>query len=123
VYRVVKAAAKEHGTARGAMRAYRPQSIGRAAWKEINEPHECGSDLSSGPLRQCEKGSAMTRGTIDYKRLGIETCEAFAEGPEAFADFVRTILSIAAPLHVLQTSHHKRPEALDAFMPLSETRH
>jgi hypothetical protein len=45
----------------------------------------------------------MTHKTIDYERLGIEACEAFAEGPAGFADFVRTILSIAAPVHALQT--------------------
>jgi len=44
----------------------------------------------------------MTRKTIDYERLGIEACEAFTEGPAAFADFVRTTLSIAAPVHALQ---------------------
>jgi hypothetical protein len=49
-------------------------------------------------------GSAMTRKTIDYVRLGAEACEAFTEGSAAFADFVRTILSIAAPLHVLRTA-------------------
>jgi hypothetical protein len=66
----------------------------------------------------------MTRKTIDYGRLGVEACEAYAEGPEAFADFVRTILSVAAPLHVLQaTTHSGRPQPLDAFTPLSETRH
>ena len=39
----------------------------------------------------------MTRETINYTRLGVEACEAFTEGPGAFADFVRTILSTAAP--------------------------
>jgi hypothetical protein len=66
----------------------------------------------------------MTRKTIDHERLGIEACEAFTEGPAAFADFVRTILSIAAPLHVLQTAtRDNRPEPLNSFTPLSETRH
>jgi hypothetical protein len=65
----------------------------------------------------------MTRKTIDYGRLGVEACEAYTEGPESFADFVRTILSIAAPLHVLQTAKRPMPtQPLDAFTPLSETR-
>jgi hypothetical protein len=65
----------------------------------------------------------MTRKTIDYARLGVEACEAFAEGPAALADFVRTILSVAAPVHVLQTTTTgKLPEPVD-FVPLSETRH
>jgi hypothetical protein len=66
----------------------------------------------------------MTRRTIDYERLGVEACEAFTDGPAAFADFVRTILSIAAPLHVLQTTTTgKLPEVLDSFTPLFETKH
>ena len=66
----------------------------------------------------------MTRETINYARLGVEACEAFTEGSGAFADFVRTILSIAAPLHVLQTAMRPvRTQPLDAFTPLSETRH
>ncbi len=64
----------------------------------------------------------MTRKTIDYTRLGVEACEAFTEGPAAFHDFVRMILSIAAPLHVLQTAM-REPEPLNSFTPLSETRH
>jgi hypothetical protein len=65
----------------------------------------------------------MTRETINYARIGVEACEAFTEGPAAFADFVRTILSIAAPVHVLQTTMRgKLPEPVD-FAPLSETRH
>jgi hypothetical protein len=64
----------------------------------------------------------MTRKTIDYARLGVEACEAFMEGPAAFDDFVRTILSIAAPLHVLQTAV-REPEPLNSFSLLSETRH
>jgi hypothetical protein len=47
----------------------------------------------------------MTRQTIDYERLGVEACEAYTEGSESFADFVSTILSVAAPLHVLQTAN------------------
>ena len=39
----------------------------------------------------------MTRKTIDYTRLGVEACEAFTEGPAAFHDFVRTILSHCGP--------------------------
>ena len=66
----------------------------------------------------------MTRKTIDYERLGVEVCEAYTEGPESFADFVSTILSVAAPLHVLQTARGAvRTQLLDAFTPLSETRH
>ena len=64
----------------------------------------------------------MTRKTIDYARLGVEACEAFMEGPAAFADFVRTILSIAAPLHALQRAM-REPESRNPFTPLSETRH
>jgi hypothetical protein len=66
----------------------------------------------------------MTRKTIDYERLGIETCEAFTEGPAAFADFVGTILSIAALVHALQTAKRdNRPEPLISLIPMSETRH
>ena len=66
----------------------------------------------------------MTRRAIDYERLGVEACEAFTDGPAAFADFVRTILSIAAPLHVLQTTTTgKLPEMVDSFAPLFETKH
>ena len=65
----------------------------------------------------------MTRETINYARIGVEACEAFTEGPTAFADFVRTILSVAAPLHAHQTTTTgKLPETVD-FIPLSETRH
>lgn len=79
---------------------------------------------SQGALKQHEKGTAMTRKTLDYAYLGVEACEAFAEGPAAFADFVRTILSIAAPLHALQTTTTgKLPEMLDSFTPLFETKH
>ena len=42
----------------------------------------------------------MTRESINYARIGVEANVAFAEGPAAFSDFVRTILSVAAP-HVL----------------------
>ena len=66
----------------------------------------------------------MTRQTIDYERLGVEACEAYTEGSESFADFVSTILSVAAPLHVLQTAVRAVPtQPLDAFTPMSETRH
>lgn len=51
-----------------------------------------------------KKDAGMTRKAIDYARLGIEACEAFTDGPAAFADFVRGTPSITAPLHVLQTS-------------------
>ena len=36
--------------------------------------------------------------------------EAFTEGPGAFADFVRAILSIAAPLQLQTTTTVKLPE-------------
>jgi hypothetical protein len=66
----------------------------------------------------------MSRETINYERLGVEACEAFAEGPEAFADFVRTILSIAAPTHVLQTTTTVRlPKPVKSLAPLFETKH
>ena len=65
----------------------------------------------------------MTRSTVNYARIGVEACEAFTQGPTALADFVRTILSVAAPLHVFQTTTTgKLPETGD-FIPLSETRH
>ena len=65
----------------------------------------------------------MTRKTIDYARLGVEACEAFKEGPAAFADFVRTTLSLTAPLHVLQTTTaDKLPEQVNSFS-LFETKH
>ena len=58
----------------------------------------------------------MTRETINYTRLGVEACEAFTEGPGAFADLVRTILSTAAPLHVLHTTTTVRlPEPVKSF--------
>ena len=64
----------------------------------------------------------MTRETINSARIGVEACEAFTEGPTAFADFVRTILSVAARLHAHQTTTTgKLPETVD-FIPLSETR-
>jgi hypothetical protein len=70
------------------------------------------------------KSTPMTRKTIDYARLGVEAREAFADRPATFADFVRTILSVAAPLHVLQTPTNANPrEPLNAFTPLSETKH
>jgi hypothetical protein len=66
----------------------------------------------------------MTRETINYARLGVGACEAFTEGPGAFADFVRTILSTAAPLHVLQTATTvKLPEPVKWFSSLFETKH
>ena len=51
----------------------------------------------------------MTGETINYARFGVEACDALTEGPAAFADFVRTILSIAAPLHVLETTMTVKP--------------
>jgi hypothetical protein len=66
----------------------------------------------------------MTRKTIDYTRLGVETCAAFTAGPEEFADFVRTILSVAAPLHDLETATPGTlPELQNFLTPPSETRH
>ena len=66
----------------------------------------------------------MTRKTIDYARLGAVACEAFMEGPAAFADFVRTTLSIAAAVHAIQTAtRDKQLELLDSSTPLSDTRH
>ena len=60
----------------------------------------------------------MTRETIDYERLGVEACEAYTEGPQSFADFVGSILSVAAPLHVLPTANRdERPEPIGT--PLS----
>jgi hypothetical protein len=66
----------------------------------------------------------MTRKTIDYARLGEVVCEAFVEGPAAFADFVRTTLSVAAAVHAVQaTTRDKQPDLTDSITPLSETRH
>jgi hypothetical protein len=80
---------------------------------------ECDSDL--------EESSATTRKTIDYPRLGVAACEAFADGPATFGDFIRTTLSIAAKVHALQTATRgNQPEPLDPFdpfTPLSQTRH
>jgi hypothetical protein len=70
------------------------------------------------------KDSTMTRKTIDYTRLGVEACEAFTAGPEEFADFVRTTLFVAAPLHDLETATTGTlPELLSFLTPPSETRH
>ena len=63
----------------------------------------------------------MTRETINYARIGVEACEAFTEGPAAFADFVRTTLAVAASRYVLQTTTTgKPPEPLNSFTPLSQ---
>ena len=62
-----------------------------------------------------KEGVATTRKTIDYARLGVAACEAFADGPASFADFLRTTLSIAAKVH--------QPESLDPFTAMSQTRH
>ena len=76
----------------------------------------CGGDL--------KEGDATTRKTIDYARLGVAACEAFADGPAAFADFMRTTLYIAAKVHTAQTAMRgNQPEALDPFTTLSQTRH
>ena len=56
----------------------------------------------------------MTRETIDYARLGVEACQAYTEGPTAFADFVRTTLAVAASQYALQsTTTGKPPERVD----------
>jgi hypothetical protein len=65
----------------------------------------------------------VIRKTIDYARIGVEACEAFTEGPAAFADFVRRILSIEAPLHAPQPTATSEPTEPVGFAPLSETRH
>jgi hypothetical protein len=66
----------------------------------------------------------MTSKTIDYACLGVEACEAFLEGPAAFCRLRRLILSVAAPLHAVQTvMPDKQLELLDSFTPLSEARH
>ncbi len=65
-----------------------------------------------------EEGIATTRKTMDYARLGVAACEAFADGPATFADFIRTTLSSAAKVHAVQTATlGNRPESFD---PLSE---
>jgi hypothetical protein len=79
--------------------------------------------FSRGAPRQQEKDGAMTQKSIDYARLGVEACEAFTEGPAAFADFVRTTLSTTAPMHALQTTTtNQLPERLKSFS-LFETKH
>jgi hypothetical protein len=76
----------------------------------------CDSDI--------EESVATTRKTIDYPRLGVAACEAFADGPAAFVDFIRTTLSIAAKVHALQTATSSiRSEPLDPFTAMSQTRH
>ncbi len=66
----------------------------------------------------------MTRQTIDYARLGEVVCEAFVEGPAAFADFVRTTLSVAAAVHAVQAATpDKKPDLPGSITPLSQTRH
>jgi hypothetical protein len=80
------------------------------------------------PLAACdgdmEEGIATTRKTIDYARLGVVACEAFADGPATFADFIRITLSIAAKVHATQTATNSSlPESLYSLSPLSNTRH
>jgi hypothetical protein len=58
----------------------------------------------------------MTRETIDYARLGVEACQAYTEGPTAFADFVRTTLAVAASQYVLQTNEARRQTPRLVFM-------
>jgi hypothetical protein len=65
----------------------------------------------AGRTGQHEKAS-VTHENINDARVGVEAHVAFTEGPAAFADSVRSILSVAAPLHVLQaTSTGKLPES------------
>ena len=67
----------------------------------------------AGRTGQHEKAS-VTHENINDARVGVEAHVAFTEGPAAFADSVRSILSVAAPLHVLQaTSTGKLPEPVD----------
>jgi hypothetical protein len=95
----------------------------RAIRSPTNPDHKQRHATGRVAPQQDEKGTAMSRKTIDYARLGAEACEAFTEGPAASADFVRTILSIAAPLHLLQTTTtEKLTERLNSFS-LCETKH
>ena len=65
----------------------------------------------------------MTRKTIDYTRLGVEACDAFAAGPEEFADFIRTTLAVVAPLHVETATTGTLPELLSFLTSPSQARH
>jgi hypothetical protein len=76
----------------------------------------CDSDI--------EEGITTTRKTIDYPRRGVAACEAFADGPAAFAEFIRTTLSNAAKVHAMQNATRgNQPKPLDPFTLLSQTRH
>jgi hypothetical protein len=44
------------------------------------------------------KGQRDDPETINHARIGVEACEAFIEGPAAFADFVR---SCPSPHHCM----------------------
>jgi hypothetical protein len=73
----------------------------------------CDSDM--------EEGVATTRKTIDYPRLGVAACEAFADGPAAFADFMRTTLSIAAKVHATRIgTRGNQPDPLDPLTAMSQ---
>ncbi len=66
-----------------------------------------------------EEGIATTPKTIDYARLGVVACEAFAEGPASLLDFIRTTLSIAAKVHAKQSAAHgNQPEPLELVRPI-----
>jgi hypothetical protein len=60
----------------------------------------------------------MTHKTIDYARIGVGACEAFREGPAAFADFVRTILSVATPLHAHQNGNDRQTGGNGRLRPI-----
>lgn len=80
--------------------------------------------VRAGCDNNIEQGSTTALRTIDYARLGVVACEAFAEGSATFADFIRTTLSIAAMVHAMQAATRgNQPEPLDPFSPLSNTRH
>ncbi len=71
-----------------------------------------------------EERIATTRKTIDYAHLGVVACEAYAEGPASFLDFVRTTLSIAAKVHAMQNATQgNQHEPLDSCAPLAQARH
>ena len=91
--------------------------------QELGDEQRPASLAARRAASKAKKDAAMTRKTIDYARLGIEACEAFTDGPAAFADFVRETLSITASMHVLQTTTtDKLLEALNSFTRF-ETKH
>ena len=79
---------------------------------------------TTAPLvRVCDSDMEKEK-TIDYARLGVAACEAFADGPATFVDFIRTTLSMAAKVHAMQTATRgNRPGSLDPFTSASQTRH